>query len=211
MTPAPSLSALGSRAFTYHCIPYCACATISHNHHYSALSPIYRQANKNEVEAVIKEGNMLTYDIVDTATLPFSKQLELIRRTNILVGIHGAGLMLILFAAKESVLIEIHPTYRQDRHFRHASRMVGHTYLPLRAVKRETCHGSSDNVEVPLQEFRRALDGAIRITRNTDLGISECGLICPVEVLSLDDRLVRHYFDKFRLPKNVKANTRFPC
>jgi capsular polysaccharide biosynthesis protein len=49
----------------------------------------------------------------------------LVRNTNVLVGIHGAGLMLIMFAAEECVLVEIHPSYRQDRHFRHASRVTG--------------------------------------------------------------------------------------
>lgn len=56
--------------------------------------------------------------------MSFEEQLKLLRRTNILVGIHGAGLMYIMFAAEEAILIEIHPSYRQDRHFRHASRMT---------------------------------------------------------------------------------------
>ena len=67
-------------------------------------------SNQQEVEAVLKEGNMMTHSVVDTAKLPFSSQLELIRRTNILIGVHGAGLMLILFAADEAVLLEIHPS-----------------------------------------------------------------------------------------------------
>lgn len=33
--------------------------------------------------------------------MSFSDQLALIRRTNILVGVHGAGLMFIMFAAEE--------------------------------------------------------------------------------------------------------------
>lgn len=68
----------------------------------------------------------------------------MIRNSNILVGVHGAGLMMILFAADESILIEIHPSYRQDRHFRHATRMVGKIYLPIRSKSRETCLGTSD-------------------------------------------------------------------
>lgn len=46
------------------------------------------------------------------------------RSSNILVGVHGAGLMHIMYAAEEAVLVEIHPSYRQDRHFRHAARLT---------------------------------------------------------------------------------------
>lgn len=65
----------------------------------------------------------------------------------------------------KAVLVEIHPSYRQDRHFRHASRMTGKIYMPLRATARETCQGSSDNVMVPIEEFKKTLDGAVRIAR----------------------------------------------
>lgn len=167
-------------------------------------------SNPQEVEAVLKEGNMMTHSVVDTAKLPFSSQLELIRRTNILIGVHGAGLMLILFAADEAVLLEIHPSYRQDRHFRHASRMVGHTYIPIRSRTRETCQGSSDNVQVPIPEFRSALDAAVRVARQYDSGISECGLQCPGEILALDKALVP-YYSKVGMKQSAAANTRFPC
>jgi hypothetical protein len=73
--------------------------------------------------------------------------------------------MLIMFAAEEAVLVEVHPSYRQDRHFRHAARMTGKVYMPLRASSRETCRGSSDSVTVPIDEFRAVVDGAVRIAR----------------------------------------------
>jgi hypothetical protein len=63
------------------------------------------------------------------------------------------------------VLVEIHPSYRQDRHFRHAARMTGKIYMPLRTMQRETCVGSSDSVTVPIDEFQRTIDGAVRIAR----------------------------------------------
>lgn len=89
----------------------------------------------------------------------------MIRNSNIIVGVHGAGLMFILFAAEEAILVEIHPSYRQDRHFRHASRMAGKLYMPMRSMQRETCHGTSDNVFVNREEFTRTLDGAVRLAR----------------------------------------------
>lgn len=122
-------------------------------------------ANEQEVVEVLRSGNMIDVRVVDTATMKFSEQLKLIRSTNVLIGIHGAGLMLIMFAAEEAVLVEVHPSYRQDRHFRHAAFMTGKVYLPLRAASRETCHGSSDSVTVPIDEFRAVVDGAVRIAR----------------------------------------------
>lgn len=61
--------------------------------------------------------------------------------------------------------MEIHPSYRQDRHFRHAARMTGKIYMPMRSTKRESCVGSSDTVTVPIDEFEKTMDGALRIAR----------------------------------------------
>lgn len=122
-------------------------------------------ANEDEIVNVLKEGNMMDLKIVDMAKMSYVEQLTLIRNTNVLIGIHGAGLMYIMFAADEAVLVEIHPSYRQDRHFRHASRVSGKIYLPMRATQRESCQGSSDNIFVPVEEFRKTMDGALRLAR----------------------------------------------
>jgi len=104
----------------------------------------------------------------------------MVRDSNIIVGVHGAGLMFILFAAEEAVLLEIHPSYRQDRHFRHASRMVGKLYLPMRSLQRETCHGTSDNVFVDKAEFTRTLDAAVRLARYVKIKQRMC--LCVLKV-----------------------------
>jgi capsular polysaccharide biosynthesis protein len=148
-------------------------------------------------------------NIVDMSKMSYFEQLKLVRNTNVLVGVHGAGLMFIMFAADEAVLVEIHPSYRQDRHFRHAARMTGKIYMPLRSLNRETCVGSSDNVKISIDEFRKTMDGALRIARSFDDGLSECGLICPSEILALDDRLNKYYKSGEKRSKPV--NTRFPC
>jgi hypothetical protein len=166
-------------------------------------------ANEEAVVAVLKQGNMMNLQVVDTAKMSFYDQIKLIRSTNVLVGIHGAGLMFIMFAAEEAVLVEIHPSYRQDRHFRHAARMTGKIYMPMRTTIRETCHGSSDSVTVPVEEFRTVMDGALRIARNFDDGISECGLVCAGSILALDERLNKHYKNGER--RATPVNTMFPC
>lgn len=107
------------------------------------------------------------------------------------------------------MLVEIHPSYRQDRHFRHASRLTGKIYMPLRSLHRESCVGSSDNVNIPVDEFTKTMDGALRLARSFDDGLSECGLICPASILALDGRLDGHYSGGQR--KGRPLDTRFPC
>ena len=81
--------------------------------------------------------------------------------------------------------------------------------MPIRSRHRETCVGSSDNVVAPVDEFRNALDGAVRIARSFDDGLSECGLSCPSEILAIDSRLDPHY--KAGEHKSRAVDLRFPC
>ena len=108
---------------------------------------------------------MMKLSVVDQARMSYGEQLKLIRSANVLVGVHGAGLMFIMFAAEEAVLVEVHPSYRQDRHFRHAAKMTDKLYMPVRSLSRESCQGSSDNVMVPAGEFALAMDGTHTRTR----------------------------------------------
>ena len=80
--------------------------------------------------------------------------------------------------------------------------------MPLRATARETCVGTSDNVIVPIDEFRKTMDGAVRIARSFDDGIAECGLVCPGGILALD-KSVNNYYKPGERTQPV--NTRFPC
>ena len=166
-------------------------------------------ANEDEVKALLQKGNMVDVHVADFSQMSFKDQLKLIRSTNIMIGVHGAGLMHIMFAAEEAILVEIHPSYRQDRHFRHAARMTGKIYMPVRATKREECVGSSDNVWAPMDELKLALDGAVRTARNFDDGISECGLICNPQILAIDKRLNNFY--KHNEPRSGPVMLRFPC
>uniref|UniRef100_A0A7S0SZ26 EGF domain-specific O-linked N-acetylglucosamine transferase n=1 Tax=Chromulina nebulosa TaxID=96789 RepID=A0A7S0SZ26_9STRA len=165
--------------------------------------------NEDEIVSVLNQGNLIKVQVIDGGKMSFTDQIKLIRHTNILIGVHGAGLMMIMFAAEEAILIEMHPSYRQDRHFRHAARMTGKIYMPLRTLTRETCQGSSDNVVIPVQEFKQTVDGAIRIARSFDDGLSECGLNCPYEILALDNKLLPFYGNKDK--KVSPVNTAFPC
>ena len=119
--------------------------------------------------------------------------------------------MNVIFTSEESILVEIHPHYRVDRHFRVASRMVGKVYMPLRTTTKVTCDGSSDNVIVDASKFKGVLDSAVRIARQFDDGVSECGLTCDESgVMELDEGRDEMY-GVLGVKKERKINTRFPC
>jgi len=168
-------------------------------------------ANEADVKDILEQGNLMKLSVVDQAKMSYGDQLRLMRSANVLVGVHGAGLMFIMFAAEEAVLVEIHPSYRQDRHFRHAARMTGKLYMPVRSLDRESCHGSSDNVKVPKKDFTLAMDGALRAARSFDDGLSECGLRCPGQILAIDRGLDRFYDGSKGESRVAPVNLRFPC
>ena len=47
--------------------------------------------------------------LIDTASLPISEQIAILRKTDYYVGIHGAGLTLSIFAPKECIFHEVLP------------------------------------------------------------------------------------------------------
>jgi capsular polysaccharide biosynthesis protein len=174
-------------------------------------------ANEDEVVSVLQnKGNMMRVNILDLATMTFGDQLRAVRSSNILVGVHGAGLTSIMFAADEAVLVEIHPSYREDRHFRHIARFANKDYLPMRSLQRETCFQTSDNVVVSIPELSASMDGAVRLARNYDSGVSECGLNCSPLILGMDSRLQQFYDDSSIINHSSTVRTSgldksFPC
>ena len=166
-------------------------------------------ANQDDVVKLLRSGTMIDVNVVDMNTISFYEQLKIVRNTNIIVGVHGAGLMHIMFSAEEAILIEIHPSYRQDRHFRHASRMTGKIYMPVRSTERETCFGTSDNVLAPILELKYALDGAVRIARSFDDGLAECGLVCPSKIIKIDKKHSASI--EFNESESSYIDLSFPC
>lgn len=167
-------------------------------------------ANQVEVEEILAKCTLCRVLVVDMAILSFQEQLTAIRNSNIIVGIHGAAMANIYFAAEEAVLLEIHPHYRLDRHFRQASRLAGKIYMPMRSMDRVACQGTSDDVTVPLDLFEATLDGAVRIARSFAHGLSECGLVCDISLLAFDAGNDPFYAE-FGVTKVARPSTNFPC
>ncbi|KAK7485098.1 hypothetical protein BaRGS_00023638, partial [Batillaria attramentaria] len=71
-----------------------------------------------EVKKVVAPGDKVQGLQLDA--LPMKQQLELIASTDILIGMHGAGLSHTLFLPQHGGLLELYPTYwtQANRHFR---------------------------------------------------------------------------------------------
>ena len=52
--------------------------------------------------------------LIDTAVLPYKEQISVMRSTDYLIGIHGAGLSLSIFLPKKAILQEIYRTKNND-------------------------------------------------------------------------------------------------
>lgn len=77
--------------------------------------------NEDELQVKISEtfsGDKVTALQIDL--LPMKNQLELISKTDILIGMHGAGLSHTLFLPRHAGLVEMFPLYysNENRHFR---------------------------------------------------------------------------------------------
>lgn len=89
---------------------------------------------KNEDELITKVKQLLPeHNVygVQLDTYPMKKQLFLISRTDILIGMHGAGLSHTLFLPKHAGLIELYPVYwsTANEHFKAMARWRGLKYL----------------------------------------------------------------------------------
>jgi hypothetical protein len=138
--------------------------------------------NENELLELARSGDDVEVRAIDMAALPFDEQLRAIRGTNVLVGMHGAGLTHTLFLPREAVLLEMFPIHaHHKKHFRNIARWMGHPYLAWKN-KVQSLEISKHVTHVDVKTFEPVLDAAVRIARNFGTRNEEnCGLRCPPE------------------------------
>ncbi|KAH9220726.1 DUF563 domain protein [Leptodontidium sp. 2 PMI_412] len=77
----------------------------------------------------------LKIQIIDFGSISFEQQLRTIRQTDILVGVHGAGLTHGMFLREGSVMVEILPENMNHKGFRNLAGLMGNMYLSAHASK----------------------------------------------------------------------------
>jgi len=142
--------------------------------------------NEEEIYNMLVHGGA-SADVVraDFATIPLAQQIEIVHRSNIYIGAHGAGLTWVIFMPPESILIEILPFHRTDQHFRNLARLSGTRYIPFNQ-NRITCQGKSSNIWVDIEAFKPIVDVAVRMTRAVMMGKPYCGLDSACMIRSRD-------------------------
>ncbi|OBT76025.1 hypothetical protein VF21_03487 [Pseudogymnoascus sp. 05NY08] len=72
---------------------------------------------------------------IDFATLSFAEQIKVVRDTDILVGVHGAGLTHAMFLPESAVVVEILPEGLEHKGFRNFAALLGHAYFSAHGLK----------------------------------------------------------------------------
>lgn len=110
-----------------------------------------RPENEEDVERFLSKAGIR---IVTAQHLPFSEQISLFARTNLVVGPHGAGLANLVWSAASTNLVEIHPPRSfNDCYARLVVAREG-KYRPVTTRARSSVLGGV----VALEEVRAAID-----------------------------------------------------
>jgi hypothetical protein len=116
------------------------------------------KAIKQRIESTYSKYGEVKFTEIDLAELKFREQLQLVySRTNILIGVHGAGLSHLIFLPPEAVVVELVPeTHKQMIFFRNMAKQTNKVYLTVPMQR---------NI-VDLDRFLMALDAAVAVTRS---------------------------------------------
>lgn len=123
------------------------------------------------LEALKAHFPTLTIQLIDFATLSFVDQLRITRRTDVLIGVHGAGLTHAMFLPARSALVEIMPHDFHHQGFRNLAKMLGHHYFRVHAPPREhdghpaparKANWQTDDVYLQEDRFVKAVDAAVK-------------------------------------------------
>ena len=108
------------------------------------------------IEKLKKKFPAVQVQLVDFAPLSFTEQLKIARQTDILVGVHGAGLTHELFLQPGSTVVEIIPHTLKHKGFRNLAKLMGHHYFSSHAEEQPSGAGKADWQEddVVLEEDR---------------------------------------------------------
>ena len=83
--------------------------------------------------------------VIDPGTLPFREQIRVIRESDVLIGVHGAGLTHSFWLRPGSALVEILPETLNHKGFRNIAGLLGQVYFSTHAVSRPSNRRKRDD------------------------------------------------------------------
>lgn len=106
---------------------------------------------------------------VDFAGLTFCEQVQIIRNTDVLVGVHGAGLTHGMWLQPGSTMAEVIPESLDFKGFRNLAALLGMDYFSVHAVRPSTSRvrradWQSDDVRIEEEKFVSLVESAVRST-----------------------------------------------
>ncbi len=105
-------------------------------------------------------------NLVNFASLSFAEQLRTIRKTDILAGVHGAGLTHGIFLQPSSTMVEIMPHDFNHKGFRNLAKSLGHRYFTTHAIEHVNYTTSKgwqyDDLFIEQDRFNGLIDTAIK-------------------------------------------------
>lgn len=72
---------------------------------------------------------------IDFASIPFSQQIQTVRDSDVLLGVHGAGLTHGMWLRQGSAIVEILPQVLNHKGFRNLAGLLGHGYFSAHGKK----------------------------------------------------------------------------
>ena len=85
---------------------------------------------RNQLELVARLGEY-GFEAIDPATLPWPKQVAVMRHCRILVGLHGAGMTNLMFRGQGPMtVVELFPRGFSPPHYYWMAQMLGYRYVP---------------------------------------------------------------------------------
>lgn len=99
---------------------------------------------------------------IDFAAILFDEQLGVIQETDVLVGVHGAGMAHSMFLPDESSVVEILPHNLDYRVFRNLAKLRGHRYFSAHAELVGSGEWGSLDVDMDEDSFIELVEAGIR-------------------------------------------------
>lgn len=106
---------------------------------------------------------------IDFAAISFRKQLEIIRDTDVLVGVHGAGLTHGMFLPPRSAMVEVLPPTVNHKGFRNIAGILQHSYYSAHGSEPPISkRGNWHREDIVLEEdkFMELMDIAVKVMYN---------------------------------------------